>query len=147
MDYMSGLPSTKRGNDCVFVVVDRFSKMAIQATCKKNITTEANAKIFFDQVWVHFGIPQTIISYRDNQFLSSFWSSLWSLLDTKLTKSTAFHPQIDGQDEVVNHMVIHILHMYNSKHPTHGMRVFPMSNIATIEPCIAQLAITPFKWG
>jgi len=38
MDYMSGLSSTKRGNDCVFVVVDRFSKMAILAAYKKNIT-------------------------------------------------------------------------------------------------------------
>jgi hypothetical protein len=38
MDYMSGLPSTKQGNDCVFAVVDRFSKMAILTTCKKNIT-------------------------------------------------------------------------------------------------------------
>jgi hypothetical protein len=34
MDYMSGLLSTKRGNDCVFVVVDRFSKMAILVACK-----------------------------------------------------------------------------------------------------------------
>jgi hypothetical protein len=33
MDYMSGLPSTKRGNHCVFVVVDRFSKMAIPVAC------------------------------------------------------------------------------------------------------------------
>jgi hypothetical protein len=48
MDYMSGLPSTKRGNDCVFVVVDRFSKMAILASCKKSITTEATAKLFFE---------------------------------------------------------------------------------------------------
>jgi hypothetical protein len=48
MDYMLGLPSTKMGNGCVFVVVDRFSKMAILATCKKNITTEAIAKIFFE---------------------------------------------------------------------------------------------------
>jgi hypothetical protein len=48
MDYMSGLPSTKRGNDCVFVVVDLFSKMAILAACKKNITAEAIALLFFE---------------------------------------------------------------------------------------------------
>jgi hypothetical protein len=72
MDYMSGLPSTTRGNDCFFVVVDRFSKMAILATCKKSITIEATAKIFFERVWVHFGILQTIVSYRDNQFISTF---------------------------------------------------------------------------
>jgi hypothetical protein len=97
MDYMSGLPSTKHGNDCVFMVVDQFSKMAILTTCKKSITVEATAKLFFKHVWVHFGLPQTIISYQDNIFLSTFWSSLWSLLDTKLTKSTSFHPQTDGQ--------------------------------------------------
>jgi hypothetical protein len=76
IDYMSGLSSTKRGNDCAFVVVDHFSKLAILATCKKNITEEAIAKLLFERVWVHFGIPQTIISDRDSQFLSTFWSSL-----------------------------------------------------------------------
>jgi hypothetical protein len=48
---------------------------------------------------------------------NTFWSNLWSLMDTKLTKSTTFHPQTDGQIEVVNRMIVHILHMYNSKHP------------------------------
>jgi hypothetical protein len=66
VDYMSGLPSTKRGNDCVFVVVDHFSKMTIIAVYKKNITVEATTKIFFERVWVHFGIPQTIILDHDN---------------------------------------------------------------------------------
>ena len=92
MDYMSVLPSTKHDNNCVFVVIDRSSKMAIMMAYKKNITAEATTKLFFERVWVHFGIPQSIISDRDSRFLSTFWSSLWLMLDTKLTKSTASHP-------------------------------------------------------
>jgi hypothetical protein len=48
MDYMSGLPSTKQGNDCVFVVVDHFSKLVILAAYKKSITQETIAKHFFE---------------------------------------------------------------------------------------------------
>jgi hypothetical protein len=48
MDYMLGLPSTKWGNDYVFVVVDCFSKMVILVACKKSITAEATAKLFFE---------------------------------------------------------------------------------------------------
>ena len=92
MDYMSGLPSTKRGNDYVFVVVDRFSNMDILASYKKRITTEATAKFFFEHVWVHFGIQKNIVSDQDSRFINTFWSILWSLLDTKLTKSMTFHP-------------------------------------------------------
>jgi hypothetical protein len=113
---MSDLPSTKNDNEFVFVVIDRFSKMSIMMAWKKNITVEATPKLFFEQVWVHFGIPQSIISDRDNRVLSTFWSSLWLMLDTKLTKSTTFHPQTDGQTKVINRMIVHILRMYNSKH-------------------------------
>ena len=66
MDYMSGLPSTKWGNDSVFVIVDRFSKMVILVACKKSIIAKATTKFFFEFVWVHFGIPQTIVSYWDS---------------------------------------------------------------------------------
>jgi hypothetical protein len=47
MDYMAGLPSTKKGNDCVFVVVDRFSEMAFLTAYKKSITMEYTTKLFF----------------------------------------------------------------------------------------------------
>ena len=57
MDYMSGLPSTKNGNDHVFVVVDRFSKMTILIACNKSIFAKAIANFFFEHVWVHFGLP------------------------------------------------------------------------------------------
>lgn len=117
MDFMSGLPTTKRGHDCVYVVVDRFSKMAVIVACKKTISTEDTTKLFFQYIWVHFGLPNTIIFDRDSRFLSKFRSTLWEKMDTKLIKSTAFHPQTDGQIEVVNRMIIHILRMYHSKHP------------------------------
>lgn len=68
MDYILGFPSTKHGKNCVFVVVDRFSKMAILALCKKSITNESTNKLFFECVWVHFGLQHTIISYRDSRF-------------------------------------------------------------------------------
>jgi hypothetical protein len=116
MDYMFDLSSTKKGNHCVSMVVDWFSNMAILTTCKKSITATDTTKFFFKRVWVHFGIPQTIISYSYSRFLSAFWLTLWSLLDTKLTKSIAFHPQTNGQTEVVNRMIVHILCMYKSKH-------------------------------
>jgi hypothetical protein len=57
MDYMSGFPSTRYENYCVFVFVDRFSKMAILTACKKTVTVTNTTKLFFEQVWVHFGIP------------------------------------------------------------------------------------------
>jgi hypothetical protein len=50
MDYISSLPSTKQGNDCVFVVVDRFSKMAILTAYKKSIIVVYISKFFFERV-------------------------------------------------------------------------------------------------
>jgi len=114
---MFGLLSTKQGNNYVFVVVDRFLKMVILTTCEKSIIVVDIANLFFEWVWIHFWILQTIIFDRDNRFLDTFWSSLWSLLDTKLTKSTTFHPQTNGQTKVINWMIMHILCMYNSMHP------------------------------
>jgi len=38
-------------------------------------------------------------------------------MDTKLKKSTTFHPQIDGETEVVKRIVMQLLRGYCSKHP------------------------------
>jgi hypothetical protein len=117
MDFVGGLPMSRRGHDYLYVVVDRFSKMCILMPCTKQVTAEQTTQLFFQNVWVHFGLPKSIISDRDSRFVGSFWSSLWALMDTKLKKSTAFHPQTDGQTEVVNRTVVHLLRAYCSKHP------------------------------
>lgn len=117
MDFLGGLNTTKTRNDYIFVIVDRFNKMALMIPCKKTVTAEGAASLFFQHVFVHFGLPRSIISDRDNRFLSSFWKNLWCMMDTKLKRSTAFHPQTDGQTEVVNRTIAHLLRAYNQQRP------------------------------
>jgi len=117
MDFVGGLPKSRKGHDYQYVVVDRFSKMCIFIPCNKHIIAEQTTKLFFEHVWVHFGLPTSIVFDRDTRFVGKFWSSLWELMDTQLKKNTAFYPQTDGQTEVVNRTVIHLLRGYCSKHP------------------------------
>jgi hypothetical protein len=102
MDFVLGFPRNKKGRGSIFVVLDRFSKLAHFIHCHKTDDASSVAYLFFIEIIHLHGIPNAIVSYHDAKFLSHFWRSLWNKLETKLLFSTTCHPQTDGQIKVVN---------------------------------------------
>ena len=105
MDFVEGFPKVG-GKSVILTVVDRFSKFAHFILLSHPYSAATVAKAFFDQIVRLHGIPCSIVSDRDTVFTSQFWKELFRLSGVKLCMSSAFHPQSDGQSEVVNRIIL-----------------------------------------
>jgi transposase InsO family protein len=105
MDFITGLPRTKSGNDSVWVVVDRLTKVAHFIPVRTTYGGDKLAKLYIDRIVKLHGVPTRIVSDRGIQFTSRFWRSLHEALGTKLDFSSAYHPQTDGQTERINQIL------------------------------------------
>ena len=116
MDFIVGLLA-HRGNTCVFVIVDRFSKGVHLGMLPSHYTAQSVAQLFMELVGKLHGMPRSIVSDRDPLFVSKFWQALFCLSGTKLRMSSAYHPQTDGQMEVANRIIEQYLRAFVHRKP------------------------------
>ena len=122
MNFIEGLPKSE-GKEVILVVVDRFNKYAHLMALFHPYSALTVAKVFMEHVYKLHGMPTTIMSDRDIIFLSQFWKELFKHQGVNLQYSTAYHPQSDGQTEVVNKCIEGYLWCMTRTAPTMGKMV------------------------
>ncbi|KAI3810835.1 hypothetical protein L1987_20458 [Smallanthus sonchifolius] len=159
MDFITKLPRTAKGNDTIWVIVDRLTKSAHFLPIRESSSSERLAEVFIKEIVSRHGMPLSIVSDRDTRFTSRFWKKFNEAMGTRLNISTAYHPQTDGQSERTiqtledmlraciidfggswdSHLPLAEFSFNNSYHTTIGMPPFEM--------LYGRKCRTPVCWG
>jgi hypothetical protein len=100
-----GLPRTSRGYNSIWVIVDHLTKSAHFIPVAMTYRVGQYAELYLSHIVRYHGILKTIISNRGSIFVARFWEQLHECLGTHLIRSSAYHPQTDGQMERVNQII------------------------------------------
>jgi len=159
MDFIVGLPNTSQKHDSIWVIVDRLTKSAHFLPVHTTYTAKKYAEIYMDQIIRLHGIPKTIISDRGTLFVARFWEQMQLALGTKLIRSSAYHPQTDGQTERVNQILEDMLracviHYDKNWDKCLALAEFSYNNsyqsslkMAPFEALYGQRCQTPLSWS
>jgi hypothetical protein len=101
MDFVSAFPKKKKGNDAIWVIVDRLTKSVLFLPIKMTDSVDKLAKIYINEVVRLHKILVSIVSDWDPRFTSYLWPSIQHAWGTRLDMSIVFHPQTNGQSERV----------------------------------------------
>ena len=116
MDFIEGLPKVG-SKSVILTVVNRFSKYAHFIAPGHPYTALSVARAFFDGIVRLHGFPTSIVSDRDPVFTNHVWRDLFKMAGVALRMSMAFHPQTDGQSEVVNKVIAMYLRCVTGDRP------------------------------
>jgi hypothetical protein len=98
MDIAGPFPRSKNGNLYILIFVCAFTKFA-RALAIPQTNAEIIAELMIKE-WISlFSIPEFILSDRGKNFLSMLLELLYEKLDIKQLRTTAYHPECDGQSE------------------------------------------------
>lgn len=113
MDFITELP-VSAGFDSILVIVDKLTKFATFVPVTSTITQRGTAELLVQHIFSKYGLPRQIISDRDSRWRNDFWRDVCELLGTTRALTTAYHPQADGQTEIMNQILEIALRAYIS---------------------------------
>ncbi|BBH02927.1 transposable element gene [Prunus dulcis] len=144
MDFIVGLPPCQ-GKSVIFVVVDRLSKYAHFIALSHPYSAATIAQLFMDHVFKLHGMPSSIVCDRDPVFVSDFWKEFFKLHDVALRMSSGYHPQTDGQTEVVNRCLETYLRCFAAAQPKKWLLWLSWAEFSYNTAYHTSTKLTPFE--
>ena len=146
IDHIVDLPECTRNGKTyrhILVVVDRLTKMRhfIPVT---GLDTDEVVESFLHHVYKLHGAPDSIVSDRGSAFVSGLWQRLSTRIKTTLHPSSAFHPETDGQTEIVNAGVNKFLRAFVSFTQDDWVDWLPLAEFAMNNQVNETTSISPF---
>src|SRR5258705_8522276 len=119
-----------KGYNAILVVVDRLSKQIHAVPTVTSLDSAGVTRLFLEHVWHHHRLPEEVISNHGPTFVSNFSHELVALLGVKLTPSTSYHPQTDGQMERMNQEIEAYLRVFMSHQQDDWADWLPLAEFA-----------------
>ncbi|OMO55084.1 reverse transcriptase [Corchorus capsularis] len=144
MDFITNLPLS-HGKSTIWVIVDRLSKYAHFVALPGNVTAPTLASVYAQEVGKLHGMPKNVVCDRDPLFMSNFWQELHKLQGTQLRMSSAYHPQTDGQSEVLNRCLETYLRSFTSEQPKNWVKILHWAEWSYNTAYHSAASMTPFQ--
>src|SRR3954463_4310846 len=145
MDFITGLSTSSRGNDSIWVIVDRLSKVAHFLPVKTTYQSSKLAELYIARIVSLHGVPKNIVSDRGTQFTSRFSKKVQEGLGTRLDFSTSYHPQTDGQTKRVNQILKDMLRACVLEYGSKWEDCLPFAEFSYNNSYQASLQMAPFE--
>lgn len=145
MDFLTEFPTTEKGNDSVFVIVEKLSKRTLFIPTNKRITATEVVQLLFDHVFSKQGRPVRIILDRDPLFTSKYFEGVTEMLNIEKNMATKGHPQTDGQSENTIRTLSQMLRHIIQNHPKDWDSALSELELAYNSTKHKSTGLTPFE--
>ena len=142
-DHIVKLPKS-RGFDSIYVVVDRFTKMAHFIPTTEKVSEEDLIDIHMKNVWKHHGLPLIHSTDRHRNFTLKYMQKMFKALGIEQRFSSAYHPQTQGQVENLNGWLETFLQMFYDHRKENWADLLHLAEFAWNNHHHSSLDMTPF---
>ncbi len=142
MDILAFERATSRNNRYVLVIIDSLTKWA-EALPMSDEKAETVARLFVDEFVCRLGVPSSLHSDQGRQFEAAVFKEMCRLLGIRKTRTTALHPQSDGQCERFNRTLLDLLAKLAVEHPEDWDLKLPFAMSAYRSTCHTTTGETP----